>query len=529
MMRFKQNYFWHVSVIILGLAIGLVHHIYIYPHFFHADSAAYQVLASAIKDEGSLLPRDFIYGNQLIMLKISPFIALASSIGFIGYKAYAIGGALAICFWFYVCSIITSKYFKSNTLAVVLTTCLFIPFGIDDIDFLLGQESHLSNVVLSIMICLPIIMYIQEDKKAYLALSALATFLMTSESPIRSLIVLAPFILFIAIVFSFRKSFISISVVTIAFLLGKASNSCLLSTHFPLKVDYSQLSSLIAPGSVIDNLLNIFKSILVRSSSADLSSGFNVSSLLTPFYFLGLLYIVLLIVALSYGLKVFIELMIHKTSTQPAFSREGLLCALGAVGFIFGLILVASLNPDSGRHIFWATCLLKISVFSIVYIVISRYISKNTIALTLTLLVALGMSALPSTFYETKLKPFNYAKLNINSDINKKIKETVKSTGIKYIYGEDFWRMQLLNSMDFDVHSAELTEFHMKGVIPRDWLTRPSWYCKNEDVLYYTKNGITDSIIVSLLKANGGELIYESNEGSIWKGPVIWNTPAWCN
>lgn len=528
-MKFKHNYCWHIFVIILGLTIGLVHHIYIYPHFFHADSAAYQVLASAIKDEGSLLPRDFIYGNQLIMLKISPFIVLASSIGFIGYKAYAIGGALAICFWFYVCSIITSKYFKSNTLAVVLTTCLFIPFGIDDIDFLLGQESHLSNVVLSIMICLPVIMYIQEDKKSYLALSALATSLMTSESPIRSLIILAPFILFIAIALRSRKSFISIAVVTIAFLLGKASNSYLLSTHFPLKVDYSQSSSLIPPAAVIDNTLNIFKSILTHSSSADLSAGFNVSSLLTPFYFLGLLYIFLQIVAISYGLKIFIEIMINQKNKHQIFNRSDLICALSAVGFIFGLILVASLNPDSGRHIFWATCLLKISVFNISYIVINRYINNNTIALTLTLLVALGMSALPSTFYATKLKPFNYAKLNINSQINKKIKETIKSTGIKYIYGEDFWRMQLLNSMDFDVHSAELTEFHMKGVIPRDWLTRPSWYCKKEDVLYYTKDGVTDKIIISLLKEKGGELIYESDDGSIWKGPVVWIKPNWCN
>ncbi|EBG8631815.1 hypothetical protein FJO97_23075, partial [Salmonella enterica] len=105
MMEFKKNYFWHVSVIIIGLAIGLVHHIYIYPNFFHADSAAYQVLASAIRDEGVLLPHDFFYGNQLIMLKISPFIALANYIGFSGYKAYAIGGAIAICVWFYICNL----------------------------------------------------------------------------------------------------------------------------------------------------------------------------------------------------------------------------------------------------------------------------------------------------------------------------------------------------------------------------------------------------------------------------------------
>ncbi|MDI8746361.1 hypothetical protein MJM83_32700, partial [Salmonella enterica subsp. enterica serovar Montevideo] len=59
--------FWHVSVIIIGLAIGLVHHIYIYPNFFHADSAAYQVLASAIRDGRVYLFLCLIF-NRLIFI-----------------------------------------------------------------------------------------------------------------------------------------------------------------------------------------------------------------------------------------------------------------------------------------------------------------------------------------------------------------------------------------------------------------------------------------------------------------------------
>ncbi|MEA7543870.1 hypothetical protein ONO12_27605, partial [Salmonella enterica subsp. enterica serovar Montevideo] len=44
-------------------------------------------------------------------------------------------------------------------------------------------------------------------------------------------------------------------------------------------------------------------------------------------------------------------------------------------------------------------------------------------------------------FY-TKAESFSYNKSNMNSEINKKIISIVKSTGITYIYGEDFWRMQ---------------------------------------------------------------------------------------
>lgn len=114
-------------------------HLYL-SEFFHADSAAYQVLASAIRDEGALLPHDFFYGNQLIMLKISPFIALANYIGFSGYKAYAIGGAIAICVWFYICNLIISKYCGNKYFSLLLSTCLFIPLGMDDIDFYLVRN-----------------------------------------------------------------------------------------------------------------------------------------------------------------------------------------------------------------------------------------------------------------------------------------------------------------------------------------------------------------------------------------------------
>ncbi|EAW8475552.1 hypothetical protein FOX03_23470, partial [Salmonella enterica] len=115
------------------------------------------------------------------------------------------------------------------------------------------------------------------------------------------------------------------------------------------------------------------------------------------------------------------------------------------------------------------------------------------------------------------------------SEINKKIISIVKLTGIKYIYGEDFWRMQLLNSIDAEVHSSELTDSYDKFVIPRTWLSRPSWYCINGEVLYYTKDGKADKIIESELKSKNGKILYNGAEGKIWLGPVIWSKPKWCN
>lgn len=65
--------------------------------------------------------------------------------------------------------------------------------------------------------------------------------------------------------------------------------------------------------------------------------------------------------------------------------------------------------------------------------------------------------------------------------------------------------MQLLNSIDAEVHSSELTDSYDKFVIPRTWLSRPSWYCINGEVLYYTKDGKADKIIESELKSKNGK------------------------
>ncbi|ECX4178323.1 hypothetical protein F6B77_23000, partial [Salmonella enterica] len=143
-------------------------------------------------------------------------------------------------------------------------------------------------------------------------------------------------------------------------------------------------------------------------------------------------------------------------------------------GFVLGLLLISCLNPE-GRHIFWATCILKISVFATIFKIFKSNIKNNAYTYSLTIAMAICMSAIAPVLYTTKAKPFSYNKSNMNSEINKKIISIVKSTGITYIYGEDFWRMQLLNSIDAEVHSSELTDAYDKFVIPRTWLSRPSW------------------------------------------------------
>lgn len=522
------NKSWHAGVLLLGLMIGLIHHIYVYPYIFHADSAAYQVLSSAMLDEKSILPFDFFYGNQLILLKISPFISLASIIGFSGYKAYAIGGAIAICLWFYICSLITSKYFESKITGLMLSTCLFIPLGHDDVDFLLGQESHLSNVVLSVLACLSCLMFVQKKKFYNAILFSAAIIIMAAESPIRAMIVIAPLSLFIVSVFKNKISLLAVFITFISLFFGALINKHLLLTHFPLRVDYASTAVLLDPTSVINNFILILQSILVQSSSSWVLVGHGALSLATPFYFIGFAYIILFISALVYGSCKYVSMISNTDIESLTNDKIKLLASLASIGFLSGLLLVASLNPDSGRHIFWATCLLKLVVFYFMHCVISNFIKNNILSSSVTVIIAILMSSWVPISYMNNFKSFNYTNIDKKSEINNKILSLTKQYGINYIYGEDFWRMQLLNSFDSSIKSSEIIEVNHEHLVPREWLSRPSWYCQSGDVLYYTKNGDTDKLVESKLKNTKSEILYDGLDGKVWKGPVLWGKPSWC-
>ncbi len=62
------------------------------------------------------------------------------------------------------------------------------------------------------------------------------------------------------------------------------------------------------------------------------------------------------------------------------------MCALGATGFVLHCYLYHA-NPE-GRHIFWATCILKISVFATILKFLSN-IKNNVYSYSLTIAMAI--------------------------------------------------------------------------------------------------------------------------------------------
>src|SRR5690554_7938047 len=95
------------------------------------------VLAKSIVDEISLLPHDFSYGNQLVFLRSSPFIALIMACGLDGYTAFSVGFALSIPFWGAILHYLLSVYFMSPRKGLLLPVLLLFLLGGWVIDYIL--------------------------------------------------------------------------------------------------------------------------------------------------------------------------------------------------------------------------------------------------------------------------------------------------------------------------------------------------------------------------------------------------------
>lgn len=169
-------YLWSVVTALVAFCIGYIHHRWFFPLYFHGDAASMHVLAEAILDEGSLLPTDFSYGNQLVFLRSSPFIALTLLVGFTGYKAFILGSSLSITFWGVVLYLFLSAYFKSRRKGFLFSILLLLPLGPWDFDLILGQQSHLSNAILALGFVVSICLYVLDKSKLFLVVACVYLF-----------------------------------------------------------------------------------------------------------------------------------------------------------------------------------------------------------------------------------------------------------------------------------------------------------------------------------------------------------------
>ncbi|MBT9431598.1 hypothetical protein JZM24_04500 [Candidatus Sodalis endolongispinus] len=443
-----------IAVVLIRFAIGFIHQYFIYPIYFHGDAAAMKILARAIVEKQSLLPADFSYGNQIIFLRSSYFIALTMLLGLSGYKAYILGSALSVGFWFLVTYLTLSSVFSRRSQALVIAAALFIPLGHSDFDMVLRQQSHLANIVLSLAAAVFAFQASLRPCRRYWVLSFLPITLMALEAPIRGALVAIPLIVALILCFGVRKSVYPSALALAGIIAGYVGNAALLKHTGPLEVNYLQSLTLYSLPDIIANLSRLVISLLGGTMATDVFAGMKIVSVGFPLYILSIAMLLCYVAAFIYGMVMTTARI--KTSIAAVENVEPSLLdfflILTAIGIVIGLFAVASLNPDSSRHVQWEMSLLKLSLFIWFYDQLSRFIKSKSALAIITLLIAL----LTSCWYPAAVNHNSQITFKRHQDFNREILALMQQNHLYRIYGGDFWGILPLNAIDNRVNAGEL-------------------------------------------------------------------------
>lgn len=521
-----NHYLWVSLTCFLAFCIGLIHHKFFYPLEFHGDAAAMHVLAKAILDEGSLLPKDFSYGNQLVFLRSSPFIALAALMGFREYDAFVFGSALSIAFWGSILSVFLNSLFKSKTKSIVFTICLLIPFGYWDSDYTLGQQSHLSNAVLALGAVIFSYKYLEEKSFWYIIISSLCIFVMSAEAPIRGLLVLAPLSVVVLLrATGLREFFIAATSMFFVFLLAFSLNKYLL-IHRPILLNHLDALKFKSSGEILDNLGRTTAETIGAVSSINIFSGASLSLIGGVGFSLGLLLVLFYLYFAFSGLAkltIAVKVRFGGLVAQKYLNEDRVadfLHLTATVALLLGALAVAGLNPDSSRHYLWVIFLFKLIIIYWAFGFIRKFFPFTVGSVALIALSASASSWIGSLVkYDFSLN--NPVNSRVSSQAVQDIRLASKQTDINTIYGEDFWRMMPLNSFIHELDAQALL-LDNSTLRPYHWLTRPSWACTDNEVLYYLKDGLVDKAIQNALIKSGARVITKRADYAIWAGPRVW-------
>lgn len=118
---------------IISFVIGFINYKWFAHFYFDGDFAAYHTLANVIQNEKNLLVKDFMYGNQLILIRtLSLCIAVIQCFGIFGYDAFLLGASINVSIWGIVLYLFLSYYTTERSKALLLSLVLLVPIGYFD-------------------------------------------------------------------------------------------------------------------------------------------------------------------------------------------------------------------------------------------------------------------------------------------------------------------------------------------------------------------------------------------------------------
>lgn len=518
-----------LSIGFIGFILGSAFLKFYYPVIFNSDSAAHYILAETILDEGNILPKGYMYGNQLLIFRNHLFIAPFLLAGLSGYKSYALGSSLAFSIYFVLSYIAINSMAKSFTIATIISILLFIPFGYEESDFILGQQSHLSNAVFSLIITIYSYNALINNSQKYLLITSTFIFLMSLESPLRCLFLLTPMAItaiYITKAFALHsasKFFFSGSA---AFVSGLIVNKLLVNSHLVFGIPAPALST---SEVFLNRLLGLAKKLIdsffgFEEFSSKLATIDNII-----FYCSKTLLLISFILLFCYWL-IHVAIVSRLKHSNPSYSikkfddQSYYITSIAFTGAIFGFWLVSSVGHDVDvRHFLGALFLIKFSLFYMAVTLIRR--SKKSIHCKFFLLIMIViLSSSPISYF---LGSERHLSLNKSIDNHldwgflNKLRRIMIKHGITEVYGTH-WNSLLLNVLIPSTKAAVLwpSEHEVKFAT---WLNKSSRRCVTGDVIYVVGSDGTERILANNILQKEGKLIDRSGTKEIYISQPIWD------
>jgi hypothetical protein len=517
---------------LIGLAFGMIYYVCYYPAIFHSDSASIQVLAQAMADETSLLPHDFYYGNQLILFRANLFIALVLKLGLTGYTAYVMGSAINFSVFFLITFLTLETVFRHRVKSLFLTVLFFLPLSDNEADYVLGQQSHLANVVFALMIAVHAYRACWQKQWRGLVIAASAVFLMAVEAPMRMLFVLLPLAFVIAATGKARSSAKLSLALVIAFVVGYIGNRYLVTTH-PVAGDFSNVPFatpdrfVIRSGEMLkdfaDNYIGFSQFVGMQTSARIHLVLYGVKTLVLG-SFLGLFWWL----AKRLAAQTVKPWMDNRSTSEGELQAPEFIGMLGVTGVLTGFWMTAALEayPEAIiRHFLWALQLCKLALCAYAMNALAYLIPQRLPRYSVLFVVALLSSTATTSFlfapYRAQLQHKIESKINL--PIQGKIQELMLVHGINRIYGGDFWSTLRLEVLTPPAKTAVLT-VREGNVYFTHWLTRPSMRCIAGDVFYLLdRSKVNEEIIARKVLERGGRILERFGNTGIYLGAPVWD------
>jgi hypothetical protein len=536
----------------LGFFLAVMFFACYFPSIFHGDAASHQILAQAMVDEMKFIPHDFFYGNQLILFRSNFFIAVALKLGLVGYKAFIIGSSLNFSVFFVITFAVLEACFADWVKSLFITVLLFLPMGESEADYIIGQQSHLANVVFCLTLVVSTYFAYFRNKRAAFTIAAAFLFFIALEEPVRALLVLVP-LLSVMFLNDSTKKFYKVAIIYgLVFLIGYVFNYWLVKTHHVVGL------SVVWRAPISEFLLRIIYLLILFVED---HIGLVPISELPKHLFDWIQYVAKFFVLAAFA-KIFVSLvqgLLIKAMPKSSGPNPNELCIglgkcgvtqfigfVGFVGVVFGFILTSSymgrIDPEI-RHFLWAIQLVKLLVIIYLYSILFQLITNKAISIILLLIFMFAVSSVTTfLFHLPKGELSQYIGTVKLTPIDKKIHDVMRDLHVNKIYSPYFWQINRYDVIIPPVKSGVL--FQSRNVIyPTGWLSRPSKYFVTGRVLYLLKNDLQSRKYASDLLAKGGKLIVrlDSSENqyrrmksfakrhsvsswSIYLGPPIWSS-----